>query len=302
MKISGFSFVKNAVKLHFPLEESIRSALPICDEFIIAVGKSEDNTREVVEQIGDPKIRIIDTDWDKDDALKQLILSSQTNIALNECSGDWCFYLQADEVVHEDDLQNIKDQCAKFLDNEKVHGLLFDYQHFWGDFDHCHNCHGWYPREIRVVRNHIGIKSVRDAQSFRLENGNKLNVAPAKARMFHYGYVRPPHLMQNKKVSFGSLWVGKKAAEEIFKDEPADFDYGALDMIPVFKKTHPSVMEKRINGMDWKHKLRYDKSSDPGIKRRAHKHEKLKNRLLTIFEQFTGIDLNKKNWNKLIKK
>jgi hypothetical protein len=39
MKISGFSFVRNGIKLYYPVIESIQSILPICDEFIIAVGK-----------------------------------------------------------------------------------------------------------------------------------------------------------------------------------------------------------------------------------------------------------------------
>ena len=61
MKVTGFSFVKNAIKYDYPIVESITSILPICDEFVIAVGDCNDGTRELIESIGSDKIRIIDT-------------------------------------------------------------------------------------------------------------------------------------------------------------------------------------------------------------------------------------------------
>jgi glycosyltransferase involved in cell wall biosynthesis len=301
VKISGFSFVRNAVKLYYPVEESIRSVLPICDEFIIAVGKGDDDTREVIEKIGDSKIRIIDTNWDDVDTVRELILSNQTNVALKECTGDWCFYVQADEVVHEDDLPMIQSRCRELFDDRRVEGLIFNYLHFWGDYNHYHKSHGWYPREIRVVRNGIGAVSVRDAQSFRLSNGEKLTVASSNARIFHYGCVRPPYLMQNKQKSFSSVYIGKKAAEKKFKGLADEFDYGPLNLLPVFKKTHPLVMESRISRFDWNDKLR--NSNQPGMVqlRTPHKHERIKNRILTTIEQTTGLDFNHKNWKKRLK-
>ena len=88
----------------------------------------------------------------------------QTNIAIEQCSGDWCFYLQADEVVHEKYLPVIKDRCRELLNDQEVEGLVFDYRHFWGDYDHYQLSHGWYKREIRIIRNNIGINSYRSAQ------------------------------------------------------------------------------------------------------------------------------------------
>lgn len=298
MKISGFSFVKNAVKLYYPVEESIRSILPICDEFIIAVGKSDDNTREIIEGIGDPKIRIIDTVWENVDTVRELILSSQTNVALKECTGDWCFYVQADEVVHEEDLPLIRSSCEKYLDEPRVEGLLFNYLHFWGDYKHYHKSHGWYPREIRIVRNGMGIKSVKDAQSFRMENGRKLNVGLSGARVFHYGWVRPPELMQMKAKSFNAVYHGKAKIEAQYRLKPNEMDFGPLKKLAVFKDSHPKVMKNMISRMNWGHKLREE---DPeGVVRDFHKHEKFKYRLLTKIESLTGIDLNHKNWGNII--
>src|SRR5689334_11127246 len=106
MKVSGFTIVRNAVKLHYPVVESIKSILPICDEFIVNVGDSEDKTLDLIKSIGDPKIRIIQTIWDMKKG--PTMLADQTNIALKECTGDWAFYLQTDEVIHERDLPRLK--------------------------------------------------------------------------------------------------------------------------------------------------------------------------------------------------
>ena len=169
MKISGFSFVRNGEKLYYTTLEAIKSILQICDEFIIAIGKGDedDNTRELVEAIGDPKIRIIDTIWEEKYFKKGVINGIQTNIARKECTGDWLFYVQADEVVHEKYLPVIKKRCEDLLDKKEVEGLLFRYKHFWGDYNHYHKSHAWYPDEIRIIRNRPDILSWESAQSFR---------------------------------------------------------------------------------------------------------------------------------------
>src|SRR5438552_2969351 len=130
MKISGFTFCRNAVRYDYPLVESIRSILPVVDEFVVNVGRCDDGTLEVVRSIGDPKIRIIESVWD--DTLRKggLIYSQQTNIALSHCTGDWAFYLQADEVVHEDDLPAIVASMRTHQGNLAIKGLMFRYLHF----------------------------------------------------------------------------------------------------------------------------------------------------------------------------
>lgn len=302
MKISGFALGRNLEKLYYPFEESIRSILPICDEFIIAIGEGDpdDNTRQRVAAIGDPKIRIIDTQWKDRERLKGKIHGQQTNIALAECTGDWCFYLQSDEVVHEDDLPVIRKRCEELLDDRRVEGLLFDYLHFWGDYDHYHDGHAWYRREIRVVRNRIGIKSWSSAQSFRLADDRKLRVAPANARIFHYGWVRPPRYMQNKGKAIDTTHCGRERAERKYQGAPQDYDYGPLSRLPVYRGSHPEVMMERIARMDWQDQLRQQDPS--GMDREPHKDELLKNRLLSIAERITGLDLQIRNWRKVIRR
>lgn len=284
MKISGFSFVRNGIKLYFPVAEAIKSILPICDEFIITVGRgdADDNTREVISSIGDHKIRIIDTDWeDYKQEWHGHINAIQTNIALKECSGDWCFYVQADEVVHEKYLPVIKTRCEELLDDKEVEGLLFKYKHFWGDYNHYQIGHGWYDREIRIVRNGIGVYSHLSAQSFKIAE-RKMKVAPLDAEIFHYGWVRPPHLMQNKRKALHSIHWGNENTDKRFKDAPVEFDYGPLDRLGTFRDTHPAVMKDMIAKMNWKDKLQ--NSGARNKDREAHKHEKFKYRVLSFLE------------------
>mgnify|MGYP000853073429 FL=1 len=298
MKISGFSFVRNGEKLYYPSAEAIKSILPICDEFVVAVGKGDedDHTRELIAAINDPKLRIIDTVWEEKYCHRGMINSYQTDIAMKACSGDWLFYVQADEVVHEKYLPTIKARCEELLPDSEVEGLLFSYKHFWGDYKHYQGGHGWYPWEIRIVRNLPNIHSYQSAQSFRWfehydnprqETGTrKLRVAKVDAYIYHYGWVRPPHLMQNKRRALDSVHWGKARAEAHYSAVPQYFDYGPLDRLKTFDESHPAVMMDMISRFDWADKLQYKGKPNPG--RQPHKHEKPGIRLLSLLEKITG--------------
>ena len=294
MKISGFSFVRNGVKLYYPIKEAIESVLSVCDEFVVAVGRGDedDTTRREIESIGNPKVKIIDTVWEEKYCKKGAINAVQTDIAKEHCSGDWLFYLQADEVVHEKYLPVIKKRCEELLDNHEVEGILFKYLHFWGDYNHYHGGHGWYPNEIRIIRNREDIHSWQSAQSFRKfdywehprqpEGHRKLKVAKVDAYIYHYGWVRPPHLMQNKSKALNSIHWGKDKANDYYTKAPKEFDYGPLDRLKEFKGTHPNVMQERIKEMGWQDKLQF--SGKPNEYRQLHKHERFKYRLISFLE------------------
>jgi hypothetical protein len=275
--------------------EAIQSILPICDEFVIAVGKGDEDdiTRDLIAAIDDPKVKIIDTLWDEKYFKRGIINSIQTDIAMQQCTGDWLFYVQADEVVHEKYLPVIRQRCEQLLNNHEVEGLVFKYKHFWGDYNHYHQGHGWYPHEIRIVRNLPNIHSYQSAQSFRWfdfydnprqETGTrKLNVASVDAEIFHYGWVRPPHLMQNKRKSLDSVHWGLKRAGEYYEKQKDYFDYGPLNLLATYKDTHPQVMQEMISKLDWEDKLQNE--GKPDKTRLPHKHEKAKYRLLSWIEK-----------------
>ena len=56
MKISGCTFVRNGFLLGYPVKESLQSLHSICDEVVIAVGNSEDDTLKYVQSLDNPKI------------------------------------------------------------------------------------------------------------------------------------------------------------------------------------------------------------------------------------------------------
>jgi len=245
LKISGFTFVKNAVKFSFPVVESIESILPICDEFIVNVGKSDDGTLELIDSIRNGKIEIIESEWDPRLKHKGRILAEQTDIALAKCTGDWCFYLQADEVVHERDLNKILRCMENELSDQSVEGLMFNWIHFYGDYSTFIDSYHWYKQEVRIIRNFQGISSWSSAQGFRL-CGRKLRVKGTGAYIYHYGWVRHPRVMAEKKRYHDSLHHGN-GWERRYNEEEFDY-YKHIDpkMLRRYDGSHPKVMEKRI--------------------------------------------------------
>lgn len=296
MKISGFTFTKNATKLYYPVKACIECLLPLVDEFIVVLGNcdEDDNTEQEILSIGSGKIKIIHSVWDLEKYPNGMEYAHQTDIAKEACTGDWLFYIQSDEVVHEKYLPIIRENCEKYLNDKEVEGFLFKYKHFWGDYDHYLVSHAWYPREIRIIRNTPETHSWRDAQSFRRmpgfdgldynknENTYKLNVVEINAYIFHYGFVRPPETMQKKRKNHNTNYSGSDSTMEMFKNESELFDYGDLSKIKVYKESHPSVMHNFIKKFNWKSQLRY--SSNPK-KTKLQKHEKFKYRFLTFIEQ-----------------
>jgi hypothetical protein len=295
MKISGFTMVKNATKLYYPVKESIESILPICDEFIVALGDCDpdDLTEQVISSIGSPKIKIVHTVWDTEKYSRGTELAHQTDLAKEACTGDWLFYIQSDEVVHEKYLPIIKTRCEELLTDTSVEGLLFHYRHFWGDYEHLVISHVLYPKEIRIIRNDKDIHSWRDAQSFRRipqfngydynqkEGTEKLNVAMVDAYIHHYGFVRPPHLMEKKRKTLDTAYHGPSGSpHQTYTDV---FDYGNLTKLARYNDTHPIVLKKWVAKFDWKERLRFTDAGAP--KSSSRKHEKFKYRVLTFIEQ-----------------
>ncbi|HOK99210.1 MAG TPA: hypothetical protein PLD12_08735 [Bacteroidales bacterium] len=289
MRISGFSMGKDVTKLYYPVKESILSILPICDEFIFVLGKGDEyeQTRALIESIGSPKIKIYESTWDIEQFPDGTELAHQTDIAKSYCTGDWLFYIQADEVVHEKYLPIIYDRCKQLLNDREVEGLLFKYLHFWGDYNHYIDFHGWYKHEIRIIRNDPEIHSWRDAQLFRRipnfdgkhyrqeENTFKLKVALVDAYIYHYGWVRPPSYMRSKMNQFNRIQGNA--------NQWTAFDYGQMKRIPIFTGEHPAVMRPWIERFDWGHQL--FQSGKVNKHRLPHKHERLKNRLVTFLEK-----------------
>ncbi len=290
MKVSGFTIIRNGEKFDYPFIESIRSVLPICDTMIVAVGDSEDNTLELVKNIGSPKIKIIETVWD--DSLREggRVLAIETDKAKAALppDTDWAIYIQGDEVFHQADYPAIKKAMEENLNNQRVEGLLFDHLNFYGSFDYIADSRKWTYKQIRVIRNHPDITSFRDAMSF-MKNGKRLKVKRIDATVYHYGWVRKPEAMQKKMESFNKMWHDDEWMEQNFKIAD-EFDYSNIDSLSHFEGTHPAVMQERIDRMNWKF------SFDPtkGIRLSPRR------RFLNWLEKKYGIEIGKFRTYKII--
>lgn len=269
MKISGFTFIKNAVLYDFPIVESVRSVLDAVDEFVILAGDSGDGTNELLEAFAaEPKVRIYHSVWDTRTYCRGgTIYAQQTDLARSYCTGDWCLYIQSDEIMHHDALPVIRRACEKYLDRDEVEGFVLKYVHLYGDYRHyIDSLHFAYPREIRIVRNRPDIHSWRDAQSFRSipdfdgldygrsEGTRKLRCVLLDATVFHYGWSRDPRRM-----------VGKKNAQNAVYDSSfrpvagVDYhDYGNLSEMPLYEGTFPQAALERMAAFDWDAFVRYD--------------------------------------------
>jgi len=239
MKISGFTIVRNAVKFNYPVLASIRSILPICDEFVVNVGDSEDGTRELIRSINDPKVRIIQTQWDMGQG--SLVLSQQTNLALKECKGDWAFYLQSDEVIHEADLERIRSRMRRYLNDKDVDVLRFKWFHFYGSFWRYRIDSGWYQKQDRIVRNNGQIESYGDAFGFRRIDGKPLRSRWSNSYLYHYGWVNSNEAMQKRCANAAEIGFVDKGKNNSFTE-----GYGDLDRFPSYLGTHPAVMQDMV--------------------------------------------------------
>jgi len=289
MKVSGFTFIRNAITYDYPILEAIFSIEPICDEIVVAVGNSDDQTRALIASLNLAKIKIIDTVWD--DSLREngAVLAVETNKAFHAISADsdWCFYIQGDEVLEEGSESLILNAMKHHLNDTKVDGFLFNYRHFYGSYDYVGASNSWYKNEIRIIRNNQKIYSHKDAQGFRKNTNEKLNVISIPAHIHHYGWVKDPRSMQRKQENFNKLWHDDEWVEQNI-EKVAEFAYEKhITQLKKFQGQHPSVMKKRIESINWKFTM------DISMEKRTSK-DRLKDVL-----KFFGFNPNYKNYIKV---
>ena len=252
MKVSGFTLLRNGVEFDYPFEESIRSLLPLVDELVINVGFGTDTTLEKVRALqaeSGGKIIIVESDWKLDDPERRKggrILSEQTNLALARCTGEWCVYLQADEVLHEQDYASLRKSMELAASDPRIEALVFDYLHFYGSYGVHQRTRSAYRREVRALKRSSDAQSVGDAQSFRKPDGSKLHAVLSGARIFHYGWVRTPEAMRSKTEFMDSLYHGSVGLHT-----GDNYRYKKVWGLEEYTGTHPRVMLERIANKGW---------------------------------------------------
>jgi hypothetical protein len=292
MKVAGFTFIRNAILLDFPVVEAITSVLPLCDHFFVAVGKSDDDTLGWIRSIAPDKITITETVWDQEQMSGGIVYAAETDKAFDSIPEeyDWCLYIQGDEVLHEKYLPVVRKAMDDNLERKQVEGLLFGFRHFYGTYDYVGDSRKWYRKEIRVIRNDKTIRSYRDAQGFR-KNGRKLNVVPVEAEIYHYGWVRHPEIMQEKIDAVSRFYKGISDEKSIEEKRNKLFNYSRkYDALARFTGSHPTVMLERISRLNWQVEVDLKKI-----------HMKARYKFLYRFEKWFGIRLFEYRNYKLLK-
>lgn len=252
MKLSGFTFVRNAVRFDYPVVESISSILPIVDEFIVNVGPDEDGTLDLIKSIGSPKIKIIQSQWNPNLKVGGYIYAQQTDIALFNCTGKWAFYIQADEVVHEDDLPIIMEYVDRYIDDDRVEGLALHELTFYGDYKTLINVYPWrYSRRCWVVKPHKFVMSRGDAAGFCVlpkykEHGRYIHVVDTPARVFHYSFVKSEKALTEKYRAVLQNWSEIYSEQQVKKMESNFYNDLPRQFIELYDGSHPNVMSERI--------------------------------------------------------
>jgi len=292
MKVTGFTFIRNAIVNDYPVSEAIRSVLPLCDEFVVALGNSSDETAALVKSIAPGKIRIIDTIWD--DALREggkvFALETDKAIAAISPDTDWMIYIQGDECIHEKYLPLIRREMEENLNDKNIEALLLKYRHFYASYDYLAESRRWYRREVRILKNIPGIHSYRDAQGFRI-NDRKLHVKLIDAYIYHYGWVKTPKALQGKVRNFNQFYQTESWIEENLPVQNT-FDMRNADRLVKFKETHPAVIQDRIKATNW--------SFDQDITKMTPKMN-FRRRVLQKIEDLTGIRLFEYRNYKIVK-
>lgn len=283
MKVSGFTFIRNGSLLGYPFIESICSALPLCDEFIVAVGDSEDDTFARIQAIDSDKIIIIQTQWNEKMQERGFVYAQQKMIAQYNCSGDWAFYLEGDEVLHESDLANIKASMQQHLNNPNVEALAFDYYHFFGSPDWLASSPAWYRRECRIIRNTIR-SWAPDGLYFVVMDKNKRGRHPKAALVnspiYHYGHVRSIKAMQEKTQRVGKYWNDSHPLFHGYQIDPR--------ALKPFTGQHPQIINAWLENEAEKHFM-------PDPHHKLSKRE-IKHRWVMKLERLLGCELSRKHY------
>ena len=248
IRVSGFSIVRNAIEFGYPVAEALRSFAPLVDEVVVAVGRGEDGTLELVRSLDLPELRVVETVWDEALRGGGRILAQQTNLALSLCRHPWAFYLQADEVVHEEDHARIRAALERRNGDASVDALRFRFLHFEGTYAYVNYVR--YRKQCRIVRNDGRLRSVGDAAGFGRVDDRKLRARWSGARIYHYGWARAPEVLKRKTLAFQKLYHDDDWVARHYGEVPTDH-LSDVDIAFRFRGTHPAVMRERIGTASW---------------------------------------------------
>lgn len=224
--------IRNGVKLNYPLDRVVMSVVGLADEVVIAADPtSEDDTLDYVHDLAHEvnlgtadhgtTVRWFESVWDLNNISSTgAEFARQTNIAFDECKGDWLLSLQADEAMHEEDhgvIKALMDETGDLYD-----AFAMTRVYFYGDMDTVRT--DWTVPIIRLFR--AGTRrSCEDA----MNTAGTDRVASCSVPIYHYSRIGDPEIISKRILSLDSLFhdKGKLLKEEELK--PYDFNTRNFD-------------------------------------------------------------------------
>jgi len=210
------------------------------------------------------------------------VYGQQKMVAQFNCTGDWAFYIEGDEIYHESDLEQITKTMEMYLNDPNVEALVFDFHHFYGNANSLLNSPGWYRSEARIIKNSIR-SYAPDGLFWLVLDSNKRGRYPRAKKTgvtcYHYGWVRSEDQMNLKSSKVQKYWGG----------EPVIIDYSRMDqsIIQRFTGTHPEIIK------DWLPKENGLYKTDPCYK---PTFKQKKHQAIIKLEFLLGLELSKKHY------
>jgi len=236
MTLGGSIFVRNGIKYDYCFKESILSLLEFCDQVSCVVVEGEDETEEIVRQIESENCKLLVTylpkeEWDAQQGKAQSKLCYFTDIAISRLETDYNFYQQADEILHENCYQKVRDVIQSGED-----------AYF------CTRINLWQSPYLRLDvpqdRKPCSTEIIRLAKTQYRSYGDAESLAVPTAdfsalndiRMYHMGFVRDRNIMKAKVINMqeGVFEMGshdvKLDGSDIFQPE---LWFGKEDLKPI---------------------------------------------------------------------
>lgn len=212
--ISVVFVIKNGVKQGYCFWESLLSCLPFADHIFISDGFSDDGTYDYLIKFKNKyedlvPITLTQDKWE-DTSFHGEEIANVSNKIISGVTGDWIYYLQADEVIHEDSVEHIKHIATL----DRFNSVSFPFYHF---------IRGWEPSEegytesIRMIRNGRNSYLMGDAWNFEGEINPICPAGHSPQPIFHFAWVFPK---QNdvKQIEHGKLYKNHTEYQEKMQD------------------------------------------------------------------------------------
>jgi len=218
MEISGFTIVRNAIKLKYPMRECLHALRAVSDEVVLGYDPyTNDGTAELAQELSQElDLKLFESKWDMDNIKEGTELGIQTQLTMAQCSNDWALYAQMDEAFHQDDKDALHALIAR---DDDVTGFSFVRPYFWKDLHTIRK--DWSPQLVRLTRRGTHDYTTLDGHSCITQRGR---VELAKLWLYHYSRIGEASDISYRVRNLDGFYHEEENL--ISRDELPDYDWG----------------------------------------------------------------------------